>query len=106
MTHAEWVRTRAPEAPSALVARIDELLHQHPEWDPLARTEALVTAAEALLRRALRGDPMSRSAAVDLLAADACVTYAFEAASDEPASIGGRAEASMRRIALAAAEHP
>jgi hypothetical protein len=36
---------------------------------------------------------------LDLLAADACVTWAFEAASDAPTSLGARAEAAMQRIA-------
>ena len=52
----------------------------------------------------LNGSAMERASALDLLAADACVTYAFEAAADEPQSIGDRAAHAKRRIAAIAAE--
>ena len=103
-SHAEWLRSRQPAAPAALTVRIAELFGAHVEWDSLPRAEAFITASEELLRRVLRGDAVDRACAVDLLAADACVTYAFEVAADEPASIGARAEDAMRRIARAAAE--
>jgi hypothetical protein len=44
-------------------------------------------------------DTEARESALDLLAADACVTYAFEAAADEPAKLGARAEAAKVKIA-------
>jgi hypothetical protein len=42
---------------------------------------------------------MSRAQALDLLAADALLTYAFEAAADEPQSLVARADDAMLRIA-------
>jgi len=65
--------------------------------------EALLGAGESLLTAVLAprsGD--ARAAALDLLAADACVTWAFEAAADAPETISGRAEEAMRRIAAVA----
>ncbi len=104
-SHAEWLRSRLPEAPAALAMRIGELLAAHGEWDALPRAEAFIAASEELLRRVLRGNAMARACAVDLLAADACVTYAFEAAADEqPHLIGERAAWAMGRIATLASE--
>jgi hypothetical protein len=41
---------------------------------------------------------MGRAAALDLLAADALATYAFEAAADDPDAIPARARAAMARL--------
>ena len=105
MKHAEWLQLREPVAPRALIARIAPLLAAHVEWESLPRTDAFVEASELLLRRVLAGNLVARASALDLLASDACVTYAFEAASDEPATIGDRASAAMRRIAGIASEY-
>ena len=104
MTHSQWLRTRAPESPTALVTCITELLEDHPEWDSLARADAFVNASEILLRRVLVGNVAARTSALDLLASDACVTWAFEAAADEPGTIAARAAAAELRIAALAAE--
>lgn len=104
MTHAEWLAARGPDVPVALRAHVLALLRANPGLESLSRHEAFVEAADVLLRRVLGGDAASRATALDLLAADACITYAFEAASDEPQLVGERAEAAMRRIATVAAE--
>jgi hypothetical protein len=82
--------------PPALRRRMDAVLGASGAHTP----EGAVEAATALLDRLLlRDERMSRAAALDLLVADALVTGAFEAASDEPARVGARAEWAMRRIA-------
>jgi len=98
-SHGAWLATRVPPAPAELLARVRALLDAHPEWSELPRAEALIAASEALLARVLAGEDKSRATALDLLAADACVTYAFEAAADDPASIGALAERAMHRVA-------
>lgn len=103
MSHLEWLRTRSPEAPEALVASIATLLAEHPGWESLPRPEAFVEAAERLLQRVLERNAMDRACSLDLLAADACVTYAFEAAADEPGTVEARARAAIGRIAALAA---
>jgi len=103
-SHAEWLASRAPEGPPALAACVRDLLAAHPEWERLPRVDAFIEASEALLRRVLEGGELSRANALDLLAADACVTWAFEAAADDPGSIGDRAERATREIASVAAE--
>jgi hypothetical protein len=104
VNHAEWLSSRDPDAPPALTTCARELLEAHPEWERLSRVDALIEASEALLRRVLEGGAVARANALDLLAADACVTWAFEAAADDPAGIAGRAERATMGIAAIAAE--
>jgi len=83
-----------------LVNRVLEVLTAHPDWSVAPTAEALLGAGEQLLASVLaeaNGD--GRGVALDLLAADACVTWAFEAAADAPSTLGARAEAAMQRIA-------
>ncbi|HEY0972120.1 MAG TPA: hypothetical protein VGE02_14225, partial [Gemmatimonadales bacterium] len=60
---------------------------------------AHLAAGEALLGAVLRGEGRDRATALDLLAADALVTRAFELAAAEPESLEDLARGSMRRIA-------
>ena len=99
-----WLDAREPEAPETLKARIAELVAEHPEWAAMPRAEALLIAGEVLMKEVLAAAPKDRDAALDLLAADACVTYAFEAAADEPSHFTERAERAMQRIAELAAK--
>jgi len=94
-----WLDSRSEEAPVALKARIGQLVDAHPEWETLPIPEALMAASEALMAGVLAADAKDRRTALDLLAADACVTYAFEAASETPASLVALAERSMRHMA-------
>lgn len=102
--HAAWLASSEPVAPAALTECVRALLEVHPEWEPLPRADAFIEASALLLRRVLDGGAAARASALDLLAADACVTWAFEAAADEPGSIAGRAERATRGIAATAAE--
>ena len=105
MSHTAWLTSRTPAAPADLVECVRALFKEHPEWNVLHRADAFIAASEELLRRVLGHSCAARSSALDLLAADACVTYAFEAAADEPGTIAARAESAMRRIAAIAAEY-
>ena len=98
-----WLDARQPPAPPALRTRLGEPVDAHPEWESLAVPDALLSAGEQLLQGVLRAPSQRRATAVDLLAADACVTYAFEAAADAPERLVALAELSMRRIAQLAA---
>ena len=78
----------------------------HDEGGEVAATaptpELCLAAGERLLDAALAGDERSRATALDLLAADALVTRAFELAAGHP-GLERLAEAAMRRIAAHAA---
>lgn len=97
--HAAWVATRETAAPPALAGCVLETLAAHPEWEALELPEALVRAAGVLCGAVLRGEPTSRDGALLLLAADACVTYAFEEASAVPERVVARAQAAQRQLA-------
>jgi hypothetical protein len=62
-----------------------------------------LSAAEHELARLLHGGCDHREMALDLLAIDALVTYAFEAAAEDPARLDARAGEAMTRIAALAA---
>lgn len=99
-----WIGARPDEVPARLLARVTEVAASHPAWSDLPLPEAFREAGEYLLKGVLTAGPdVARSSALDLLAADACVTWAFEAAADDPATIGARADEAMRRIAGVAA---
>ena len=102
--NSEWLASRMPEAPPALTERVRELLESHSEWERIPRVDAFIKASEALLRRVLQGGAVARANALDLLAADACVTWAFEAAADDPGTIAAHAERTAQGIAAIAAE--
>jgi hypothetical protein len=105
-SHGAWLKTLAcePDAPPALTECVEQLFDSHPEWECLSHVDAFIEASDVLLRRVLEGGAVARANALDLLAADACITWAFEAAADDPGSIADRAERAMRRIAATAAE--
>ncbi|HTG53535.1 MAG TPA: hydantoinase/oxoprolinase family protein, partial [Gemmatimonadaceae bacterium] len=80
MTIGAWLDARRPAPPENLAARVRRALGpslERPESDVVA---SCLGAVEKLLL-SLRDDPEAgREVALDLLAADALVTYAFEAA--------------------------
>jgi hypothetical protein len=99
MTHARWRDAVTPAPPPALAAAVEAQL----EADPIT-PEAYLEAAERLLAALLKQGCVSRENALDLLVADALVTYAFEAASNEsPAQIIELGTRAMERIAAFAA---
>jgi hypothetical protein len=102
VTSAELIAAVPVEVPERIVARVREVLAAHPQWQVLPAAESLVNVADELLRGVLAqrdGNGSPRDQALDLLAADACVTWAFEAAADQPGSLGAHASATMERFA-------
>ena len=106
MTLGDWLATRTPPAPPALAARLEVLLRAELAAPESAVADRCMDAAERLLTTMVERAGTSRDAALDLLAADALVTYAFEAASDEPARLEERARQAMHRIAALVDEAP
>lgn len=99
MTVGEWLGSRTPEAPAALAARIRQALGDR--WsDDASRTQAVCeAAAEGLLASLLAARETGRETALDLLAADALVTYAFEHAGESAVDLDAEAGAVMERVA-------
>ena len=104
-SHADWLASRDVDAPPELTECVMALIKSRPDWERLARADAFILAAEQLLRRVLAGGAVARANALELLAADACVTWAFESAAEEPKTVAAFAERATRGIAAIAAEY-
>lgn len=93
-----WLATRRPPAPAALSDRLLAMLGDTTAVAHDDVPELCIRTAERELARLLRGDQRARGCAVDLLAVDALVTYAMEAAADDPARLAARAEAAIAAL--------
>lgn len=89
----------AGQVPPALIARVQAVLESNADSDARGVSEALLQASTTLLEAVLHDREAGREVAMDLLAADACVTWAFEAAAEEPSGLPKQAERAMERIA-------
>jgi hypothetical protein len=98
-TVVEWLGRREPAPPDALLLRLREALGPDAERGEGDSAAACLAAGERLLAKVLREEDASRDHALDLLAADALVTYAFEAASSQPAALPELAARAMSRMA-------
>jgi hypothetical protein len=94
-----YVDAHAGQVPPALIERVQAVLSADPAAEQLPVADALLKASTTLLGAVLADREAGREVALDLLAADACVTWAFEAAADAPASLPAQAELAMQRIA-------
>jgi hypothetical protein len=103
VTLGSWLDARRPSPPAALRARIDAALGDALDDDDDLPATCLA-AAEHIVDALLGEDATSRDSALDLLAADALVTYAFEAASEHPVELEGRAREAMARISALASD--
>ena len=107
MTAREWLTAHADDVPDALGARCRAAVSSlaaaslASSSDP---SDAMADAGVRLLDGVLSSPPMTRAHALDLLAADALLTFAFEAAAADPARLATRADDAMRRIASSAAD--
>ena len=102
MTLSAWLDARRPAPPVRLRARIDAALGSALESDEREAAVACLRAGEQLASELLQENATSRDSALDLLAADALVTYAFEAASERPGELAAQCRAAMVRIAALA----
>ena len=82
MTRAEvlaWLEARRPAPPATLRERLREAVHD----TPLDLAAHLAQLGHELLARVAARPSGGRELAMDLLAADAFATYAFEAQAEE-----------------------
>ena len=99
MTVGAWLEARTPAAPAALAARVRQALGDRWTEDASRTHAACEAAAEELLASLLAARETGRETALDLLAADALVTYAFEFAAESASDLDAGAAAVMERIA-------
>ena len=98
MNAGEWLRSRTPRPPSALTDRLDALLADAYGPGMSDIQDTLLNVSERLLRDLLREGQSSRESALDLLAADALITYLMEVAAEHIETLDARAEGAMLRI--------
>lgn len=99
-----WIATVDPRPPAALARRLEALLAPHAARPAAEVSDACLEAGETILDALLTSGSTSRETALDLLAVDALVTYAFQAAADDPRRIEERAAHAMTRIGRLPAE--
>lgn len=98
-TVGEWMARLEPAPPAALHQRLRDLVVPSAHRPVAEVPEACLEAGESLLDSLLASGSTSRATALDLLAVDALVTYAFQAAADDPSRLEARAARAMARIA-------
>lgn len=98
-TVGEWLSGLQPLPPSALAERLTELLKEDLHRPVADVPEVCLHKGEEMLSELVRSGSTERDTALTLLAVDALVTYAFDAASGDPAHIEERAANAMKRIA-------
>ena len=99
-THAPlsaWLESRTPAPPPELAARLRVMTADRA--DRPASSEELLGAAREAMAMLLHDGCLTRPSALDLLAVDALVTYAFESAADEPQRIDALAHHALATIA-------
>lgn len=101
MSFGHWLDSRTPPPPDALRERLQAVAN------PVMRSSApdpsaLIETAERLLGALLRNNASRRERALDLLAADALVTYAFEAAAEDASNLERLTSDAMRRLSAVA----
>lgn len=107
MTHSQsvaaWLATRTPAPPRHLAERVEALCApsaaRRAASDDATIAEQLLDATEDAMRALLPHGCLTRESALELLAVDAIVTYAFEASADQPEQIEQLAGAALARIA-------
>jgi hypothetical protein len=99
MTEADWLSRRTPSPPEELASAIRSALdaRRSPNKEDPSPTE-LLQAAQLLLERVLANECAQRESALDLLTADALVTYALEIAN-EKGSLSAFPELAMEKLA-------
>jgi hypothetical protein len=98
-TVADWLGSREPAPPPALLTRLHAALGAASTRDARETADVCLAAGERLLAAVLTREDATRDFALDLLAADALVTYAFEAGSGQPNDLVTLASRAMKRIA-------
>ena len=102
----EWVSAIDPRPPAALAERLVVLLAPFAGRPVDLVPESCLEAGERVLDELLASGSTSRGSALDLLAVDALVTYAFQEAAHDPTRLEARAARAMARIAALPGERP
>ena len=94
----EWLGSREPAPPDALLARMRAEIRKLGESESHADPKALADAGASILKTLDDAGCTERAAALDLLAADALFTYAFEAAAESKSEIEAAAKHVLEKV--------
>ena len=98
-TLGEWFANLQPPPPLALALELRQLLAHEADRPVSDVPEVCLATGEKMLSELMKSGSTERATALTLLAVDSLVTYAFEAASDDPERLDSRAANAMKRIA-------
>lgn len=99
MSAHAWLAEREPVPPASLARRVAELYEAGAGGAGDPAPARCVEAAARAVGTLIAERATTRASALDLLAADALATYAFELASEQPETLGALADDAMRRFA-------
>jgi hypothetical protein len=99
MTVGDWLAQRSPVPPEVLGARIRDALAGRLAAGVATVPEACLAASEERLVATLAEPGKGRESALDLLAADALITYALEHVAETSTTVQEWAGGAMHRIA-------
>jgi len=99
VTVGEWIERLDPRPPEVLHRRLSALLADQVRRPVADVADVCIDTGVSLLERLLVSSATGRDQALDLLAVDSLITYAFQAAADRPEQIEERAAIAMSRIA-------
>ncbi|HET7586060.1 MAG TPA: hypothetical protein VFK13_14185 [Gemmatimonadaceae bacterium] len=104
VTIAEWLESRTPRPPAELAARLGDALGAAAARNAASAYDAMLDAAERMLAELTLHPCVERGQAMELLTADALITYAFESAAEAPEQVAARARQALVRLAALAPE--
>jgi hypothetical protein len=99
MSGPDWLSRRTPPPPEELASAIRAALTTEIDDSKDPNPTQLLEAAQVLLEKVLKDECAQRESALDLLTADALVTYALEIASESVAALNDFPEQAMARLA-------
>lgn len=107
MTVRDWLESRSPKSPPALLSRVLEALGADADAPEARLADVAIAAAERTLSQLIAEQRFERAGAVDLLAADALMTYAYEHAAGvaSPADVEDLANRGIRLLGHLTPDH-
>lgn len=104
----EWLAARTPTPPARLAARLSAAIPAGAEFSSREAPGVMIAAAITILRQTIteQSDERNRAAALDLLAADALITYAVEAAAEDCERFAMLTDEMIARLSAAAGDSP
>ena len=98
MTIDEWLETREPRPPAALLESLKEAIGNRLTDDASITASVFLVVAERKLRELVSAGQTDREVADDLLTIDALTTYALESAAEMIQSLATFSDDAMTRI--------